>query len=77
MANKRQVIDLHLAHPDWSARKIADELRTGDAYVRATARRYGLTLPRSTRTPMTPQQLRARAARLIAQAEAMEQQEND
>lgn len=31
----------------------------------------------ATRTPMTPQQLRARAARLIAQAEAMEQQETD
>jgi hypothetical protein len=40
------VIAVHEAHPDWGAGDIADFLDCGPHYVYATARRYGLMLPR-------------------------------
>ncbi len=43
----RRVVRLHRAHPDWGATRIAYDLGVTDGYVRATARRHGLSLPRS------------------------------
>jgi len=45
MANKRQVIDLHIKNPLWDSARIARELDCCDAYVRATFYRNGLSLP--------------------------------
>lgn len=45
MATKAQAIDLHTAHPDWMASRIARELDCSTAYVRLTFARNGLTLP--------------------------------
>lgn len=44
---KSMVIAQHLAHPDWGATRIAHHLGCNDAYVRATAARNGLVLPKS------------------------------
>ena len=76
MANKNQVIDLHGRHPDWTARQIADELGCLTEYVRKTAYRNGLILPRK-RRPSTPEDLRKRAADLIRRAEALEAMRED
>lgn len=43
---KRRVIDLHMAHPDWTASRIAAEMGVIREYIAATARRNGLTLPK-------------------------------
>lgn len=48
MATQRQVIDLHCAHPAWSANDIAQALGCSAGYVRATAQRLNITLPRAT-----------------------------
>lgn len=50
MASKQQVIDAHLANPDWYAAQIARHLGCSGSYVRATAHNCGLTLPRSPRS---------------------------
>ena len=71
MANKHQVIDLHQKHPDWTARRIADELGCLPEYVNKTAYRNGLQLPRAYAKP-TPEELRRRAADLIRKADMME-----
>lgn len=47
MATKQQVIDLHLAHPDWTARMIADSLQCSPSYVASCGKRYGLTFAAS------------------------------
>lgn len=41
---KYSLLNLHEAHPDWTARKLAAALDCGQAYVRKTARRNGLCL---------------------------------
>lgn len=46
MATKQQVMDLHRENPDWSAPDIAARLGCKAAYVRATAQRCGLDLPK-------------------------------
>tara|TARA_R110002124_G_scaffold173690_5_gene341354 strand:+ start:16842 stop:17135 length:294 start_codon:yes stop_codon:yes gene_type:complete len=43
---KQQVIDLHRADPTLTAPDIAQALGTSASYVRATAQRCSLTLPR-------------------------------
>lgn len=43
----KKVAALHRANPSWGATMIAAELGCHDAYVRSTARRLGLSLPRS------------------------------
>ena len=45
MTTKWDVIDLHRKHKRWTSSDIAQALGCGAAYVRATARRAGLTLP--------------------------------
>lgn len=52
MANKQQVIDYHRAHPEANSVDIGDALGCHPAYVRATAGRYGLSLPKKPRTGM-------------------------
>jgi hypothetical protein len=42
---QERVRELHFAHRDWSAARIATEIGAGDAYVRSAANRLGLTLP--------------------------------
>lgn len=61
MATKQQVMDLHRANPTWTAPDIAASLGCLDAYVRATARRYGMDLPKAKATPTTVE-MRARKA---------------
>lgn len=39
-----RVIELHAAHPDWTARKLADALECSPQYINATAHRLGLVL---------------------------------
>ncbi len=45
------VLALHREHPDWPAPKIAAHMGVCQEYVRATARRNGLTLPRALPVP--------------------------
>lgn len=45
MASQKLVRELHTKRPHWSAVLIAAELNCNSGYVRATARRLGLTLP--------------------------------
>lgn len=47
--NKDEVIAVHRQHPDWYAGDIADFLDCQPEYVRATARRYDLVLPKANR----------------------------
>jgi len=65
MTTKRQVIDTHLKHHDWGPSEIADHLHCCSGYVRATAQRCNLKLPRSANKPRNPENLVAlgRAAR--------------
>lgn len=42
----RDVVRVHLAHPKWPASRIAKHLRCSTGYVRATAKRRSLKLPR-------------------------------
>ena len=68
MADKYQVISLHEQFPEWNSCQIAAHLNCSAAYVRATARRNGLKLPRKTK-PRSKEDLLAEAARLIRRAE--------
>lgn len=72
MATKRQVIELHRKHPDWTDRQIAEAIpgECSAAYVRATARRNGLTLGRA--LPPPAKRLRAKAADLLKRADELE-----
>lgn len=45
------VVRIHKQNPRWSALEIAAELNCHPGYVRATARRRGLTLPSSVKVP--------------------------
>ena len=76
MATKDQVITAHRKHPDWTAQQIADHIGGGclSAYVRATARRNGLKLPKAVQTRLTAEQLRKRAAALLERADLIEAQ---
>jgi hypothetical protein len=47
MAMKDDVIRLHREHPDWCAAEIAAALGCESAYVRATAKRNELVLPKT------------------------------
>jgi hypothetical protein len=47
MATKHDVIRLHQLRPEWSAPEIAAEIGCHSAYVRSTAQRNGLVLPKS------------------------------
>lgn len=49
MATKQQVIDLNLAHPDWTARQVAEHLNCRQEYVGSCKRRYGLQFAKSKR----------------------------
>ncbi len=71
MTTKQQVIDTHLAHPDWTAPEIAAALDCHQAYVRKTAYRLGIRLPTKL-PPRTPESLRRQAARLLVQAAKLE-----
>ena len=51
---KAQIINLHLEHMDWSARRLAQELGCSDAYVRKLSSLYGLKLPRGIRSKSKP-----------------------
>lgn len=53
MTTKQQVIDVHRAHRDWGAMQIAEHLGCCGGYVRATARRNRIRLPRSPLPPRT------------------------
>lgn len=59
MTTKHEVIALNRKHPDWTKRKIADELGCHYAYVTATGRRNGLVFPpdRRSRVYATHQQV--------------------
>ena len=50
MVTKDQVIETHRVNPNWGAVQIAKHLGCLPAYVRATAKRNGLVLPRGTRS---------------------------
>lgn len=77
MATKQQVLDLHAKHPDWSYQDIARELGSTPQYVYATFVRQCLPVPKrarenfgpKVRATADPERMRARAARLIAEAE--------
>lgn len=71
MANKHQVIDLHNAHPDWTARQIAERLQCTPEYVTATARRNSLSLGKY-RQRLTTSELRRRAKLMLDRADRME-----
>ena len=43
----KRVVRLHRANPTWGAARIAHAIGRSDAYVRATAQRHDLDLPRS------------------------------
>lgn len=76
MTTKQQIIDTHIAHPEWSCREIGDALKCHDRHVYATFVRNGLDPPISlARITSTPEQLRAKAAALIRRAEAIERRE--
>ena len=47
MANRHDVARLHRQHPEWTAPEMAAALRCTQEYVRATARRRGLTLAKT------------------------------
>jgi len=49
MSDKQQVIALHRLHPDWCADQIAAKLGCHAGYVRATAARNSLILPKKQR----------------------------
>lgn len=61
MTTKDDVVRLHREHPDWCAAEIAAALGCESAYVRATARRNNLDLPK------TPGRLKTRSEK-FAQA---------
>jgi hypothetical protein len=54
MANKHQVLDTIKAHPEWNARRVADELGCMPEYVRATADRNGLKMATKGRREPAP-----------------------
>lgn len=54
MATKNQVIQLNADHPDWTARRIAEELECGQAYVIKTAARQNLKLAKRPRKEPAP-----------------------
>lgn len=58
MATKEQVIEMNRAHPDWTARQIAEALGCGVEYVNATAHRNKLCLARSPDSRITEAMLR-------------------
>lgn len=49
MTNKTEVFTAHQEHPEWHAGAIARHLGCDSGYVRATAKRIGITLPRKRR----------------------------
>lgn len=49
MTRKHQVIEAHRLHPEWSAKQIAAYLDCSAAYVRTTAVRNDIVLPRHRR----------------------------
>ena len=53
MATKQEVIAAHRKHKAWGPSEIADHLGCSSGYVRATAQREGLILPRSPNKPRT------------------------
>lgn len=53
MTTKREVITAHRAHPEWSPSDIAIHLGCSTEYVRATAQRNQLKLPRAVRSHNT------------------------
>ncbi len=72
---KADVIETITAHPDWTGSEIAAHLSCHSAYVRSTARRNGLTLPKRGARKPSPEILRERAAELMRQAEELERAE--
>jgi hypothetical protein len=48
MTTKHDVIRVHQAHPTWNSGMIARELGCAPEYVRSTAKRNNLTLPKGT-----------------------------
>jgi hypothetical protein len=61
LVTKNDVIRLHREHPDWCAAEIAAALGCDSAYVRATARRNKLFLPRTVGRTKTRSQKLAQA----------------
>ena len=51
MATNVQVIEAHKRNPTWTASDIADALKCSSGYVRRTAQRYNLTLPKGKAGP--------------------------
>ncbi|MCP5087902.1 MAG: hypothetical protein GY952_14005 [Rhodobacteraceae bacterium] len=45
--NWMMVLDCHKDHPEWTAPQIAEKLGCTSSYVRATAQRRGLDLPKA------------------------------
>lgn len=65
MATKQQVMDLHRANPSWTANDIANHLDCLSAYVRATARRNGLDLPKARLASSTEARVRRAAVPML------------
>lgn len=51
MTTYRDVIRIHKAHPDWCSADIARELNCFAGYVRETAKRRSLNLPKARSGP--------------------------
>lgn len=45
MTTKTEIIDTHIAHPDWDAQAIAKHLGANDGHVRKVIGRAGLQVP--------------------------------
>ncbi|MGM4997812.1 hypothetical protein AB8A05_04040 [Tardiphaga sp. 538_B7_N1_4] len=46
MATKTDIINLHLANPDWTAKQLGDALNLSQVYINNCARKYDLVIPR-------------------------------
>lgn len=76
MTTKHDVIAAHKKHPELHSSDLARILGCASEYVRATAKRNNLKLPKGTRLAADPRgyakDLRLEAAKLIARAAAIE-----
>jgi len=49
MATKEQVIQTHLAHPEWTVRQVAEFLECKPQYVQVCKERYSIPFPKAVR----------------------------
>lgn len=72
MTTKDDVMTCHLRNRDWTFNQIAEHLGCSSGYVRATAYRYGLSIPNRDKPEIRARRLRQKAVALMKQADEIE-----